>query len=276
MNTKIKTPIIPSKMVQRILTASILALLIILSIFVLPHILFILIVTFIFAIAGWEWCRLIGIKHNLYQTIYILVLVGVLCLARIFFPGFILVLAICWWLYAIYLMYQYPKKKSWLLDHQPTLVVVGFLLLIPCFVAIFIMRDLSPQLLLYGLFIVWGTDTGAFMLGRYFGKHKLAPNISPGKTIEGLIGGLLLAIIVAAIGAWLLRIPLNHWPNLLIIAILVSLASVIGDLFESMIKREAGVKDSGDWLPGHGGLLDRIDSLLCAIPVYTLGILFLS
>ena len=115
--------------------------------------------------------------------------------------------------------------------------------------------------------LVWGADSGAYMFGKLFGKHKLAPKVSPGKTWQGFIGGLFTAAIISwGYGVWA---NLEVAPSILLVcSIFAALASVLGDLTESMFKREAGIKDSGHLIPGHGGILDRIDSLTAAVPVF--------
>lgn len=261
---------------KRILTASILAIFIAMAIFLLPGLEFTIIMTLILAIAAWEWCRLIGLKNNFQQSLYILFLILVFIIGKNLFPQIILLLSIVFWLYTIVLLYQFSQKRTLLIGNKFMLIIAGFFLLIPCIVSFDVLRDVSPKYLLYGMFLVWATDTGAFVFGRYFGRHKLAPNISPGKTVEGLFGGLILALLIAIIGALLLHIPYQRWLALLVLTILVSFGAVLGDLFESMMKRWAGVKDSGNWLPGHGGLLDRIDSLLCALPVFALGLMLVN
>lgn len=121
--------------------------------------------------------------------------------------------------------------------------------------------------LLYVMILVWGADSGAYMFGKLFGKHKLAPKVSPGKTWQGFIGGLVTAAVISwGYGMWA---NLNVAPVILLIcSVVAALASVLGDLTESMFKREAGIKDSGHLIPGHGGILDRIDSLTAAVPVF--------
>jgi len=125
--------------------------------------------------------------------------------------------------------------------------------------------------LLAALALVWAADSGAYFAGRHFGKHKLAPRISPNKTWEGLVGGLIAGVAVAVGLGWLAGIDAAHLPGLLITSVVAVFASVLGDLFESLIKRHAGAKDSGHLIPGHGGVLDRVDGVLAAIPVFALG-----
>jgi len=121
--------------------------------------------------------------------------------------------------------------------------------------------------LLFVLLLVWGADSGAYMFGKMFGKHKLAPKVSPGKTWEGFLGGLVTSALIAVLFATLAPLTVSTG-TLVICAIIATLASVLGDLTESMFKREAGIKDSGNLIPGHGGILDRIDSLTAAVPVF--------
>jgi len=117
------------------------------------------------------------------------------------------------------------------------------------------------------LLLVLGADSGAYMFGKMFGKHKLAPKVSPGKTWEGFLGGLVTSALIAVLFATLAPLTVSTG-TLVICAIIATLASVLGDLTESMFKREAGIKDSGNLIPGHGGILDRIDSLTAAVPVF--------
>lgn len=254
----------------RILTASILAPIIILGVLLLPRFEFVIMSALIFLYAGWEWSGLINLPPS-QRPIYVIILLVLFCIVQALFSEFILVLALVWWLFAGYLILRYPKFVETWTNSKNLQAGMGLLVIIPCWIAMNIIREHSPGYLLLVLFLVWSADTGAFFAGKRLGKQKLAPNVSPGKTIEGLIGGVILTIIIAIIGALLLKMPLAKWPLLLVLAIIVALISVIGDLFESMIKRQAGVKDSGTLLPGHGGLLDRIDGMTAALPIFALG-----
>jgi len=138
------------------------------------------------------------------------------------------------------------------------------------------MRDIhalyqGSEWLLYSLSLVWVADTGAYFSGKKFGKHKLAPNISPGKTKEGLLGALISTSLYSLMASFYFSLDTEHSAMLILLSIILTFISVSGDLYFSFLKREAGVKDSGNILPGHGGILDRIDSVLAAMPVFIAG-----
>src|SRR5690625_4167065 len=160
---------------------------------------------------------------------------------------------------------------------------VGTLVVVPawCALALIHAGENGNRWLLVALFIVWAADTGAYFTGKRFGDkwfkgHRLAPSISPNKTIEGLLGGMLLAVLVGIVGGWLAGAAAGELPLVALVALVAAIFSVIGDLFESMIKRHAGVKDSGNLIPGHGGLLDRIDGVVAALPVFAVGQIWLG
>lgn len=263
-----------SKLKQRIVTGSVLALLVIIAIFSLPIFEFTIIVALIATMAVWEWCRLINLQNSILRLGYILLTLVLFFICLRFFPQKILYLALIWWLISCVFILFYPRlQKIW--RHSLVLAAVGILIIVAFAIAIIDLRILGPGYLLWGLFLVWGADTGAFAIGRRYGKHKLAAHVSPNKTIEGFLGGLALTIIFAVIGGLLLNVPSRHWLAFLLLAVVVNIAAVIGDLFESMTKRSANLKDSGNWLPGHGGLLDRIDSLMCALPIFSVGLMLI-
>jgi len=152
-------------------------------------------------------------------------------------------------------------------------LIAATLAIIPAWAALVLLHaaDNGPLWLLTALAIVWAADSGAYFVGRAWGRRKLAVSISPNKTVEGMLGGLLAALVVAVGMGALAGVALADVGALLLVAALAALASVAGDLFESLLKRHAGVKDSGSLIPGHGGVLDRIDGILPALPVFALG-----
>ena len=176
------------------------------------------------------------------------------------------------WVVSLYWVIQYPKNDHW---YNHTLLILGVILICAAVTSIFALWVYSPWWLMYVFLLVWGADSGAYFVGRKFGMHKLAPEVSPNKSIEGLIGGIVTAACIIVVVAYsFLSLSFTHLIAFLILSLVTVLASVQGDLFESMLKRRAGIKDSGRVLPGHGGVLDRIDSLLAAAPIFAAGLYF--
>ena len=181
-----------------------------------------------------------------------------------------------WWLLALALVLTFPRSAD-LWRAQPGLkALFAVLTLVPFYWALLVLRSYQYEqdshygawLLLFVMSLVWVADTGAYFAGKAFGKHKLCPNVSPGKTIEGMIGGVVAASVLALVVTQSMALPMQTSVVLLVASIVAVFASVLGDLAESMFKREAGLKDSGSILPGHGGIMDRIDSLTAALPVF--------
>jgi len=184
--------------------------------------------------------------------------------------GALLLLASAFWLLALRWVLRYPAGAGdW--DRTPVLVPIGLLLLVPTWAGLVQLHAQSPWWLLYLFLLIWGADTGAYFSGRRFGKHKLAPSVSPAKTREGLYGGLALTGAVMLAVAISREFALAQALQFILISAVTVLASVLGDLFESMVKRRAGIKDSGNIFPGHGGALDRLDSITSAAPVFLAG-----
>jgi phosphatidate cytidylyltransferase len=156
---------------------------------------------------------------------------------------------------------------GWRVTQRAALLAVGWIVLVPAWLSATVLQR-TPLLLFLALSIVWLADTAAYFAGRRFGRHKLAPRISPGKTVEGLIGAYALVLVYVSIVSVALQPAASgaQWAALLVFALVLTTLSVGGDLFESWMKRQAGAKDSGRLLPGHGGVLDRIDSLSAAMP----------
>ena len=152
----------------------------------------------------------------------------------------------------------------------------GIFVLTLCWISLSFLRDQSPKWVIMLLLIVWIADTAAYFTGRRFGKHFLAPQISPKKTWEGAFGAGVAVFAMILIGGWLMGLKATLLIYLTLLGLATTFISIIGDLFESLLKRHAGIKDSGQLLPGHGGLLDRIDSLIAAAPFFAGGISLLQ
>jgi phosphatidate cytidylyltransferase len=178
--------------------------------------------------------------------------------------------AALFWLVALVWVRRYPgDAQRW--DRPFLMLLIGLLLLVPTWAGLVQLHGQSPWWLMYVLLLVWGADTGAYFAGRRFGKIKLAPSVSPAKTREGLYGGLLTTSIIMLVVAFNLQLAGLQFLLFAVVSAMTVLASVLGDLFESMVKRRAGIKDSGKIFPGHGGALDRIDSITAAAPVFLAG-----
>ena len=262
-------------LLQRVLTAIPLAIGIIWIILSpLNHVFFWLTMV-ITAVAAYEWAKLAGLK-TAGQVVYLLLMCAIPWLvmnhANEFLRYYIYAGVIWWLVICVYLSRALPKNVS---SKVSSLKLLAGILVIPA--AVLAMNAIhaqynGPQWLLYGLMLVWVADIGAYFSGKRFGRHKLAPAISPGKTREGLYGAVAAVCLYTAIAAYYFGLDMTNTVYLLLLAVVLTLVSVAGDLYESVLKREHGVKDSGAILPGHGGILDRIDSALAAMPVFMAGL----
>jgi len=266
------------QLAKRLLTALILApCLIVIVLFASPSLFLGLSTAIIGGLAASEWNRLLGVKKRAYQFIFPSVVV-LCCGLSYWVPAlWILLLAFFAWLFALALIIAFPRFSEVWGEGYMIRGLMGILVLVPFWLAfnLFFQFEQGRYLLLAGLWLVWSYDSGAYFVGRWCGKKKLAFQVSPGKTYEGTIGGFFLALCMAIPMGFLLPMAREHWLMWICLVLLTVGFSIIGDLFESMLKRKAGIKDSGEWLPGHGGLLDRIDSLTAAIPIFALGILLI-
>ncbi|MEZ5499189.1 MAG: phosphatidate cytidylyltransferase [Steroidobacteraceae bacterium] len=229
----------------------------------------------IMAVAGWEWSGLVWGSRRAIRVAYSIAVVA-LCLglpllvpSRIGVDVF-LVTALLWWICAFAWV---TLRPGW--TPVPLAVVAGLLVLVPAWLALrwLLSCEQGAQWILFCLLIMVAADSGAFFAGRHFGRVKLAPLVSPNKTWEGVMGGVLLACMVAIAGAWWFDVATSQ---LLLVSVAAVCFSIVGDLLESMFKRAAGVKDSGRLLPGHGGILDRIDSLTAGAPALVAGLRLLG
>ncbi|WP_139851843.1 phosphatidate cytidylyltransferase [Acinetobacter pullicarnis] len=230
--------------------------------------------------AGYEWFKLMPSESSVANKLKAAgfgVLTAALSALALYFGDLAILLwiaSILLWIMSVYWVKSYPEYDGW---YNPSLKIVGLVLISAAVTAIFQVWGNSPWWLMYLFLLVWGADSGAYFVGRKLGKRKLAPHVSPNKSIEGLIGGLITVIIViVVVQYYFLNLSLAHHLLFLLFSIVTVFSSVLGDLFESMIKRRAGIKDSGRILPGHGGVLDRIDSLLAAAPIFAVAMYVLK
>lgn len=253
---------------QRVFTALAAFAALLLILFVFPVVAVKAVFALLMLAGAWEWSGFLKLGSSNARLVYV-GLIAVLLAAVVGFAdeqavSMILKIALAWWLVALIWVFNYPtpipRLAGW---------ICGALVLIPAYLAIISLYSLQPELLLFVLVIVWAADIGAYFAGKRFGRVKLAPNISPGKTWEGVLGGLAFVAILTLLQARWLAIDIAV---LLPFCLAVASISIIGDLTVSMFKRNAGVKDSGRLFPGHGGVLDRIDSVTAAAPLFALGI----
>lgn len=265
---------------QRVITAIILAIIFLSALFGLAPEYFPFFIAGVVLIGAWEWAKLSSANllwQRLLYTVVIAALVGFTGYKIGVFPyqGLntalikTLVIAACtWWAVALLFIQSYPSSAI-LWGHSLIRLLMGSLVLVPTWVALTYIRiqPMGEWLVLIMIASIATADIAGYFTGRKFGKHKLAPAVSPGKTWEGFAGGLVFNLVFAALLGYFTKIPIAV---LMAIIVPTSLFSVVGDLLESMVKRHAGVKDSGTILPGHGGVLDRVDSITAAAPVFAL------
>ncbi|MCK7592620.1 phosphatidate cytidylyltransferase [Pseudomarimonas salicorniae] len=270
-------------MKQRILTALLMLPLAIAAVLWLPTGWFMALVAAVLLLGIWEWARLSGLpKPHQRAVVLLLHAVAMAALARLAWPeGFPSVVAVgcLWWLAAAVWLGRsqlagVPNRGNALIKS-----VAGLFMAVPAWAGAALLHadgDLGPRWMLYALCLVWAADTFAYFTGSRIGGPKLAPSISPNKTWAGFWGGLGGVLIVSVAATPLLGLDFSYALPMLALAAVTFVASVVGDLFESLIKRHSGAKDSGALIPGHGGVMDRVDSLLAALPVFALGKLWLG
>ncbi|PXX66228.1 MULTISPECIES: phosphatidate cytidylyltransferase [Pseudomonas] len=256
---------------QRIITALILLPIALCGFFLLEGSAFALFIGLVVTLGAWEWARLAGFEAQSTRIAYAVVVAALLFLMQLL-PGiapWVLGAAVLWWGLATFLVLTYPRtREHW--AGAAAKLVIGLLILLPAWQGLVFIKQqpLGNWLIMAVMVLVWGADIGAYFSGKAFGKRKLAPQVSPGKSWEGVYGGLLLSLVITAVVGLVAGWSVGQIILGLLGAAIVVFISVVGDLTESMFKREAGIKDSSNLLPGHGGVLDRIDSLTAAIPVF--------
>ena len=266
----------------RVITAIVLLAVLLPILFLLPPVYVGAFFLFAVSAAAWEWSRLLNPQASraawLYALFCLLIILFLLAMQNVAWQFALLLLAVIFWFFLAPFILAKGMNVS-LQKLRPFYIVLGFILLPATWFALVFLRELGLVFLLSTMALVWVADIGAYFVGKAFGKRKLAAQISPGKSIEGAIGGLLLCYGYALLcvfylpfessifGAWAIRFG---WVPMFAMVTVLTAFSIFGDLFESQLKRMAGVKDSSHLLPGHGGVLDRVDALIPTMPIAAL------
>lgn len=260
-------------LLHRVLTAIPLALGVIWLILFQPTDIFVYLLMLVSVLAGYEWSRLSACENKMLGISYAILITGISLSFIYYFSAYtqwyVFLSVVLWLVISLRIKSIRPKKD--LNSISLYKLLVGILVVPAAVLSMWAVHksDIGPQWLMYGLALIWVADIGAYFSGKRFGKNKLAENISPGKTVEGMIGALILTSIYSLLSAYYFELAYQDIVILLLISLLLTVISVVGDLYESTLKREVGLKDSGNILPGHGGILDRIDSVLAAMPVFS-------
>ncbi len=265
---------------QRIITALILAPLVLGAIYYLSTPVVAVFLSLIILIGAWEWAGLSGFETVQPKVIY----TGIMALLLfVSYPLIIqssmnifLIVACTGWLVALVVIISLQVKGSLPKQNKEFFLIIGFVVLVPAWMSILYLHGLGSEWVLFLLVLIWTADIGAYFAGRALGRHKLADKISPGKSWEGVIGGLAATLLIAMLLLPKLIESENISIAIILLCLMTALISVLGDLTESVVKRISGKKDSGNILPGHGGVMDRIDSLTAAAPIFTAGLIFLG
>ena len=252
---------------QRVITAVVALTALALVLFVLPPLAAELVIALVVFAGAWEWSGFLGSDKIMTRVVYVILVAAIMATVGMYWPDgalYVLQIALVWWVAALLWTFAFPTPVP-----VPLRWVSGLLVLVPMYAALVLLYQANPALLLFCLLIVWAADIGAYFAGKQFGRVKLAPRISPGKTWEGVIGGMLLVVVLTVVRSLWIDSDLTV---LVPFCLGVAGVSIVGDLTVSMFKRAAGVKDSGRVFPGHGGVLDRVDSVAAATPVFALGL----
>lgn len=271
---------------QRVITALLLAPLAILLILLLPTSVFACLLAAAFLAATWEWTRLSGMKSRGARGVMLgIVLIVFVALwasrASTWLWPALITTGVAWWVLVCVWLRHFAFAAAPTPENRNLKLLAGAFVVFPAWVAGLSIHG-SPShghvWAFLAILLVWAADTGAYFAGSYFGKgkRKLAPQISPGKTWTGVYGAFATSALVAAVAGWLLDVRDLRLVGLIVVTIVTVASSIVGDLLESLMKRHANVKDSGALFPGHGGLLDRLDSVFAALPVFALGKLLLG
>ncbi len=238
----------------------------------------------IVVLGAWEWTFLMNLTSHRGRLVYTLTILLVVLGGWLWLRSGgsaipVLVMGVLWWVVAMVWLITFVRNPGRRRPPLPVFALIGAVILVAFWFAIVATHDkggFGPYWVTMLLFLVWGSDTGGYFAGRAWGRHKLAPRVSPGKTWEGVIGSMVLGVLLGGVYyacGWALGFSAGIRPMAFLGLALITIGiAIVGDLFESMLKRQRGIKDSGGLLPGHGGVLDRIDGLLAAAPILALGV----
>ena len=265
-------------MKTRVVTALLVTPIAIAVILLLPTIAFAMLIGVLCLIALWEWTRLSGMRSRPWRGVLVglagTLMVALWCWRGNWFWWLLIGAGAVWWLFAIAWLRHFSFAAAPTRENTALKLLAGALCVLPAWTAMMQVHGAQADLHTWGLYVlmlVWAADSCAYVAGSRWGRAKLAPQISPGKTIVGVYGALAGSTLIAIVGGWLLGVRDATLLPLVVLGLIAVLFSIVGDLFESLVKRHAGVKDSGALFPGHGGVLDRLDAVFAALPVFALG-----
>jgi len=263
---------------QRTITALVLAPVGIALVLLSPTVVLALITGVLTLIALWEWTRLSGLASRPARSGLVAIVAFALAVAWMFrndpIAWWIVGAGIAWWLVASWWLGNFSFAAAPTRENASIKIIAGLFAIIPAWLALIKLHadpPHGPGWALLALMLVWTADIAAYFAGSRYGKKKLSPRISPNKTYAGVYGALAGGGLLVAIGAFILGWRGGAWIAMIALGLVTVLASIVGDLFESLVKRQASVKDSGTLFPGHGGMFDRFDSVFAALPVFAAG-----
>ena len=254
-------------MKQRIITGTLLVVVVFTFLIYATDYLFGVGVFLVAVLAAVEWLKFADISEN--KTSKYLAVFGIITFLISGLFDYVMYVLPMFWLYAIYKLSQYEREKIDTLSCAQILTM-GLFAITPFCASLYVLHSNGVVWIFMFILVVAAADSGAYFTGKSIGKRKMLPRLSPNKTIEGLLGGLVSAVVVAIIFLFYMDLGLVQYVEMVVISALIAVVSVIGDVFESMMKRIAGVKDSGSILPGHGGVLDRLDGYMPALPMFVM------
>ncbi len=267
----------------RLISAAIMIPLVVGGILFLPTDSVALVLALVMGVGLWEWARMVPLESVPARLLYPAIGVLLIWLAWMApldaLIDILLVVALLWWLGALYWVSRARISTESSVVARVMKSVIGLLVILPAWAALVMLHGREqggPLFTLFLLVLIWLADSGAYFAGRRWGRTKLAPVVSPGKTWQGVYGGFITSGLFALLAGLLYSRSFKWTVGLVLVSLLTVMFSIVGDLLESQMKRERGIKDSSQIIPGHGGVLDRIDSLTAAAPVFLLGLYWLE